>query len=188
MAACVAFYAARGLAPKITVPLPVRRDVARHVEAAGWVAQPTVLVQTAPVAPIALGHHAEVTLHERPTSEIRAVVAARKESLPSAADHVLTAVPAVRFAAVHDAAGALAATARGAVVDAWLHVGLVEVLPHARRQGLARAVSAALAAWAQGIGATRAVLQVEQHNSPAIRLYESLGFTTHHTYVTYHAP
>src|SRR5690606_11001644 len=51
--ACVTFYSDRGLTPRITVPLPVRRDVARYLEAAGWFAQPTVLVQTAPVAPIA---------------------------------------------------------------------------------------------------------------------------------------
>lgn len=185
--ACVAFYTARGLPPKITVPLPVRRDVARHLEGAGWVAQPTVLVQTAPIASILRGGANSITLYERPPSDFRAVVAARKEGLPAAADHVLTAVPAVRFAIAADPTGALLATARGAVVEGWLHLGLVEVLPHARRQGLGRAVSAALARWAHGIDATRVVLQVERHNEPAVRLYESLGFRTHHTYVTYRA-
>jgi N-acetylglutamate synthase len=182
--ACVAFYTDRGLPPKITVPLPVRRDVAAHLEAAGWTAQPPVLVQT---AQLAAGEAGGVTVHEQPPPGFLAVVAARKAVLPAAAEHVLTAVPAVRFAAAHDPAGALVATARGAVVDGWLHLSLVEVAPPARRQGLARAMSAALAQWAQGCGATQAVLQVEQHNAPAIRLYESLGFRTHHTYVTYRA-
>lgn len=235
--ACVTFYTDRGLPPKITVPLPVRRDVARHLEAAGWFAQPTVLVQTAPIAPIATVGAAgaeRATVHERPPPGFLAVVAARKEVLPPAADHVLTAVDAVRFAVAYDAGGAIVATARGAVVEGparrpgstaaelrpapgasqrseertvgagtsspergadraaptqrWLHLSLVEVAPSARRQGLARAVSASLAAWGQAAGATQAVLQVEQANTPAVRLYESLGFRTHHTYVTYRAP
>lgn len=229
--ACVAFYTARGLPPKITVPLPVRRDVARHLTAAGWIAQPEVLVQTAaldriialaglagrsvgvgPVdqpgepavgtppadadgrtaadtlGPGARRAPARVTLHERPPSDLLAVVAARKEGLPPAAEHVLTAVDPVRFVTVHDADGGLLACARGAVVEGWLHIGLVEVMPHARRRGLGRVVSVALAEWAWAAGATRAVLQVEGHNEPAKRLYESLGWRTHHTYVTYRQP
>jgi ribosomal protein S18 acetylase RimI-like enzyme len=188
---CARFYAERGLPPKITVPLPVRRDVARHLEAAGWIAQPTVLVQTAPVAPLAplaAVSSGLVTVHEQPPPGFLAVVAARKAVLPAAADHVLTAVEAVRFAVAHDLSGTVIGTSRGAAVDGWLHISLVEVAPAARRQGLARAMSAALASWAQGCGATRAVLQVEQQNTPAIRLYEGLGFRTHHTYVTYRAP
>lgn len=213
--ACVAFYTARGLPPKVTVPLPVRRDVARHLAAAGWIAQPEVLVQTAALDEVitlarAAGQPAgeagaSVTLHERPPADMLAVVAARKQGLPPAAEHVLTAVDAVRFAVVRDAAGALLACARGAVVDGpvrrtgssaaepapaprWLHVALVEVMPPARRRGLGRAVSAALAEWAQGAGATRGVLQVEAHNEPARRLYERLGWRTHHSFVTYRHP
>jgi len=181
--ACVAFYTARGLTPKITVPLPVRRDVARHLAAAGWIAQPEVLVQTAALD--------------------RVITLARAAGQPAGGD----IGGAARFAVVRDADGALLACARGAVVEdparrtgsiaaqprpapaqRWLHIALVEVMPHARRRGFGRAVSAALAEWAQGAGATRAVLQVEGHNEPARRLYESLGWRTHHSFVTYHRP
>ena len=185
--ACVAFYRSRGLLPKITVPLPARRDVARHLEATGWVAQPTVLVQVAPLERAEPPTH-EVELLARPSPELLALVAARKQGLPPAADHVLTAVPQVRFAQARAADGTLVAGARGAVVDGWLHLGLVEVVRQARRQGLARAIWKALAGWAGELGATRAVLQVEQHNEAATRLYASVGFRTHHTYVTYHLP
>ncbi|MBX6750060.1 MAG: GNAT family N-acetyltransferase [Micromonosporaceae bacterium] len=198
VAACVAFYTARGLPPKITVPLPVRRDVARHLAEAGWIAQPEVLVQTAALdRVIALASQAaagragapgSVTLHDRPPPDVLSVVAARKDGLPPAAEHVLTGVDAVRFAVARDADGTLLANARGAVVQRWLHIGLVEVLPHARRRGFARAVTTALAEWAQEAGATRAVLQVEGLNEPARRLYESLGWRTHHTFVTYRRP
>lgn len=183
---CVAFYRERRALPKISVPLPVRRDVARHLEAASWVAQPTVLVQTASLEAAAPAHPVE--LLPGPSPELLELVAARKHGLPPAADHVLTSVPYVRFAQARAADGTLVAGARGAVVDDWLHLGLVEVVPRARRQGLARALWAALAGWAREAGATRAVLQVEERNEAAARLYASVGFRTHHTYVTYHLP
>jgi predicted GNAT family acetyltransferase len=46
----------------------------------------------------------------------------------------------------------------------------------------------ALAQWATTIGARRAFLQVEERNEAAVALYARLGFTTHHTYVTYNRP
>jgi ribosomal protein S18 acetylase RimI-like enzyme len=182
--ACRDFYLARSATPKITAPLPVRRDVARHLDASGWIAAPVVLVQTATLDAVA-GPADGVDLRAEPSPGFLALVAARKHGLPAAADHVLREVPAVRFAQATAADGTVVGTARGAVVDGWLHIGLVEIRPESRRQGLARRLSAALAAWAAGLGATRALLQVEQSNEPAVRLYRSLGFTTHHTYVTY---
>ncbi len=181
--ACRDWYVERGLLPKITVPLPVRRDVARHLEAAGWTAQPRVLVQTATLAGMPT---AAVPLHEQPSAEFLAIIRARKASLPAAAHHVMLNAPSVRFAEARSDDGTLLAVARGAVVDDWLHLGLVEVIPQARGRGLGQSTSVALAAWARELGATRAVLQVEEHNEAAVRLYARLGFHTHHTYVTYH--
>ena len=106
-------------------------------------------------------------------------------ALPDAAYHVLTGPPQVRFAEVRGDDGALLAMARGAVVRGWLHLGLVEVVPEGRRRGLARRVSLALMEWGLALGATRAVLQVEEHNTAAVELYRGLGFATHHRYVTF---
>jgi len=201
--ACEAWYRERGLPPRITTPLPLRRDLDRLLAARGWVAQTPVQVQTATLASVLAaiaptGPHgrlassptATVTLREEPSDDLLAVVAGRKGGLPAAARGLLTAVRQVRFAEVYAASGRLAAAARGAIVGdgQWLHVGLVEVIEGHRRQGLAQQVTRALAAWAAQLGAGRAVLQVDSENSPALRLYAGLGFATHHRYVTHWLP
>jgi ribosomal protein S18 acetylase RimI-like enzyme len=193
------WYAARDLPPKITVPLPLRRDVADTVTGLGWTAQPVVLVQTAPITDIAVNNTtAEITtvenamenlediaLYERPSEDFLAIIRDRKASLPASSSRVLLDVPEVRFVEARGANGGLLAITRGAVVDDWLHIALVEVVPSARRRGLARTVYAALARWADNVGARRAFLQVEEQNEAAVTLYARQGFTTHHRYVTY---
>ncbi|MFY1689982.1 GNAT family N-acetyltransferase [Plantactinospora sp. WMMB782] len=117
--------------------------------------------------------------------------------LPAAARHILTAVPQLRFAHAYappvgrpDDPPELVATARGTVTGRgrWLGLSLIEVVPSARRQGLAQHLVRALAQWAAELGATRAFLQVEEHNEAAVALYRRLGFSTHHTYQTRVAP
>jgi ribosomal protein S18 acetylase RimI-like enzyme len=187
--ACAAWYRGHGLVPRITVPLPLARPVAAALAGRGWFAQPRVLVQTAPLAVPA--DAPGVVLTAAPTPELLASVAGRKAGLPASAPDLLAGrgpgrdPVEVRFAEVRAGDGALLAHARGAVVGPWLHVALVETAPAARRRGLARRVSLALFGWGAGRGATRAVLQVEEHNTAAVDLYAGLGFTTHHTYVTY---
>ena len=41
---------------------------------------------------------------------------------------------------------------------------------------------AALLEWGAELGATTAYLQVLGHNEPALALYDSMGFQTHHAY------
>jgi GNAT superfamily N-acetyltransferase len=134
-------------------------------------------------------HGAVVELATAPSEQWLAVVAGRKGGLPEAARHVLTAVDQVRFAHVY-VDDALVAVGRGTVTGQgrWLGLSLIEVLPEARRQGLARRVIHELTAWGVSTGATHAFLQVEQHNTAAVTLYRRLGFTTHHTYLTRVAP
>lgn len=85
------------------------------------------------------------------------------------------------YATVHRD-GAAIAVALGVVEGAWLGVFNVVTLPAYRRQGAARALLAALAAWAQDQGATHAYLQVMERNTPAQALYAGLGFTTAYGY------
>lgn len=135
------------------------------------------------------GELAVVRLMPAPTPEWLAVVGDRKAGLPDAARHVLTAVEQVRFAHAY-ADGTLVGIGRGTVTGRgrWLGLTLIEVLPAARRQGLAGRIVRALAQWGAEAGATHAFLQVEQSNTAAVALYQRLGFTTHHTYLTRVAP
>jgi ribosomal protein S18 acetylase RimI-like enzyme len=85
------------------------------------------------------------------------------------------------YATVHRD-GAPIAVALGVTEGAWLGVFNVVTLPAYRRQGAARALLAALAAWAQDQRATRAYLQVMARNTPAQALYAGLGFATAYSY------
>ena len=73
------------------------------------------------------------------------------------------------------------ARGRAALDGDWVGLHTVEVQPVHRRRGLATRIIVELLDWAAGLGATTAWLHVETHNAGAIALYESLGFTTHHT-------
>jgi ribosomal protein S18 acetylase RimI-like enzyme len=63
-------------------------------------------------------------------------------------------------------------------------VGLYDlaVAPAHRGGGRGRALVQALLHWATEAGATSAYLQVRAQNTPALRLYESMGFTTAYGY------
>jgi GNAT superfamily N-acetyltransferase len=193
------WYAERGQPAIINVPLPLAAPVGVALDERGWSSRTLTLVQTAPLAALldALPERPDlppVVLTPTPSDAWLAIAAGRKggpdATLPAAAHHVLTAVDRVRFAHVYGESGELVAIARATVTGAgrWLGVVLVEVVPAARRRGLARHVVRALAEWGLGAGARDAFLQVEERNTAAATLYARLGFRTHHTYLTRVAP
>jgi ribosomal protein S18 acetylase RimI-like enzyme len=187
--AVTGWYTAHGLPARMNVPLPVCAALDAALNARGWARSLPSLVLTAPLAAVLAAAPPQpdlppVRLDRTPSAAWLAVVAGRKGELPAAAHHVLTAARSVRCASVEDDL----AIARGAVVDGHLHIALLEVAGAARRRGLARHVTRALAEWAAGEGAGTAFLQVESANVAALALYRGLGFTTHHQYVTRTAP
>ncbi|MCX5120547.1 GNAT family N-acetyltransferase [Micromonospora sp. NBC_00362] len=192
------WYAELGQPALINTPLPLAAPVGAELDARGWGTRPPTLVQTAPLplpeSTPSTGRadgwaSAVVELATAPSDEWLAIAAGRKGGLPDAARHVLTAVDQVRFAHVY-VDNALVAVGRGTVTGQgrWLGLSLIEVLPAARRQGLARRVIHELASWGASGGATHAFLQVEQRNTAAVALYQRLGLVTHHTYLTRVAP
>jgi GNAT superfamily N-acetyltransferase len=79
-------------------------------------------------------------------------------------------------------AGDVVASGVAAYADDGVGFRGIEVSPDHRRQGLGRTVMAALLEWGAERGATTAYLQVLGHNVPALALYASMGFQTHHAY------
>jgi N-acetylglutamate synthase len=78
-----------------------------------------------------------------------------------------------------------AAVARAAITTSpdgtpWLGLSAVHVIKEARTRGTARNLCTNLMAWGADHGARRAYVQVLNDNTPATRLFESLGFTVHH--------
>jgi GNAT superfamily N-acetyltransferase len=189
------WYAAKGQRPMINTPMPLAAPVNAALDARGWTARPLTLVQTGAVQALVTEVTARrdlppVELADSPTDAWYEMVAAHKGTLPPTAKQIITGVPDVVFASVQDESGALLAVARAAVTgpDRWLGVSLLQTAPAARRRGLGRHVMRALAQWATQRGSARAYLQVEERNAGAVALYQSLGFKTHHTYLTRVAP
>ncbi|MEV0605804.1 GNAT family N-acetyltransferase [Polymorphospora rubra] len=188
------WYAARGQPAMVNVPLPLAAPVGVALDERGWGARALTLVRTTALPDLLAatpprGDLPEPRLESAPSADWLAVTAGRKGGLPAAAHHLLTAVDRVCFAHLHED-GELVATARGTITGGgrWLGIGLLEVVPAARRRGLAAHTIGALARWAAASGATDAFLQVEERNTAAVTLYGRLGFTTHHTYLTRVAP
>lgn len=141
------------------------------VELTGWLEPP------APVPGV------ELTIDDEPAADWWRLTADLPVS--DAERHVLTApnLPYVGFAVARADSGRAVGVARLAVVDGHLHVARVAVDEAFRRRGLGVALMRAAAQW----GMTRAaaqwcVLQVAEHNEPALALYRRLGFRVHHRY------
>jgi ribosomal protein S18 acetylase RimI-like enzyme len=134
-------------------------------------------VAAAPNAPAP----ADVSVAAAPTPEWLAVYlsglsASRREAAPA----ILAGLPARRVHLSCRRAGAVVGSVVGSglsVADGPLaSVQCMATLAGARRQGCARAVLAAIEAWAAAQDCTHLYLQAEAANAAALALYESVGF------------
>jgi GNAT superfamily N-acetyltransferase len=198
-----AWYRARALPPKITVPDPVGGRLTVELTRRGWKPAAPTLVQTADLTDVAaaVGSEPVIRLDAAPPEGWFAAVAGYKGAFPDAARRIVTGVPLARYAGFYAADGSPIAVGRGVIAEReagravmadrpgrWLGISLVTVDPAHRRRGLGRAIVGSLGRWAAEAGAVRAYLQVEERNTAAIASYARLGFTTHHAYVTWTAP
>jgi ribosomal protein S18 acetylase RimI-like enzyme len=185
LAAVRAFAGEHGLGPRAQVPIGSPWD--RAVEATGWVletehaAGAEVSVMVTDLADLAAPRHV-VDLPERPVDAWWRL-AGPPEPTP-AQRHVLDpgGDPRTAFALARDAAGGAVGRLRATVVADHLHLSVLDVLPAARRQGLATSLLGAAAGWGRAHGARWAVLQVALQNTTARALYDRLGFVEHHRY------
>jgi ribosomal protein S18 acetylase RimI-like enzyme len=70
----------------------------------------------------------------------------------------------------------------GVLQGEWLALFSIRTIEQYRRMGVASTINRALVKWAQEQGAKNAYLQVEASNTPALSLYNSLGFETYYNY------
>jgi ribosomal protein S18 acetylase RimI-like enzyme len=92
-----------------------------------------------------------------------------------------------RYAYVQSAGMSLAA-GTACISRDWLSVHGMRTLPQAQGQGLGASLLAAFTDLAHQRGITRAFLQVEADNAPALALYRRFGFTSAWTYHYWKAP
>jgi ribosomal protein S18 acetylase RimI-like enzyme len=188
LAAVRAFAGEHSIGPRVQAPVGSPWD--RAVSGAGWVleadhaagAEVSVMVaELAGLAALDAAAH-PVELPERPGEPwwrlggAAAPTPAQRHVLDPGGD------PRTAFALARDAAGDPAGRVRATVVADHLHLSYLDVLPAARRQGLATALIRAAAGWGRGQGAAWAVLQVALQNTTARSLYDRLGFVEHHRY------
>ena len=174
------------------VPSIVDPALDRALAARGYTSESQTCVLYGPMAGIAAAADPEVQLLSQPQAEwLEAMSSLQGHSTAQSATYrrivEAIAIPA-RFACLR-LAGDPAALAFGAIHDGMLCYESVITDPRRRRQGLARRVIGALAAWARDSGAEGACLQVEAGNAPAIALYRGFGLGTElHRYHYRRAP
>jgi GNAT superfamily N-acetyltransferase len=149
------FYAARDRNPLVQVEL--ESETERAFRDLGWTAVPDgdthFMVTSLAMAWRSAGRDTEVDLEE---DGPRVRVVRRSEGLE-------------------------VGTARAAIDGDWLGIHGFVVQPEHRGQGHATAMMAALLEWGAEQGATTVWLHVETDNVPALRMYDGLGFLTHHS-------
>ncbi|MBB1500262.1 GNAT family N-acetyltransferase [Propioniciclava sp. MC1683] len=185
-----AWYAARGLPPRVHVPLPLSgSDAAGEAllaacAALGWAAGPWTWVMTRDVGagpadrpgPAASG--LELEWDDAPGDDWVSLV--RGGSLPEHGRAILAAAPAWYLTVRVD--GEPVACGRAAPVEGWVVLSAIEVAPGHRRGGLGALTTEALTARGAAAGASRVALQVEVANKGAVALYRKLGYAEHHRY------
>jgi ribosomal protein S18 acetylase RimI-like enzyme len=186
----LAFYAGHGLVPWAQVV--VGSEVGDRFAEAGWVtARPGEADSEFQVASVAqalrvVRRVAPATappVSTTPTvSEAWLANDGRARAHHDDAVAVLQGPHQVAFVGVDEGPERLAAKGRVAVDGDWAGITDVWVAPDHRRRGLGLVVMATMLEWAAERGATTAYLQVRGDNPPALAMYASLGFRTHHTY------
>ncbi|KGN43114.1 acetyltransferase [Knoellia aerolata DSM 18566] len=191
------WYAVRGLPPRVALPGSTGFDpgsdpVGAALLARGWTAGGRSHHLTAATATIAT---ADPWSPDGPRVDVtEELLDPWLEAYRRSRTVVESAVPAVLGGSPRQLFGSIAADdappqhppvaiARLAVAHGWAGLGAVWTDPDHRGRGLARRLTARLAAVAAADGIRLVHLQVEADNAPALRLYEGIGFERHSEYV-----
>ena len=183
------WYAERSLPAMIAVPYPTGEPAAspldRMLAGLGWtIRADAAIVMTAGASSVAAQAQAAgavIEIDPEPDASWLARYHYRGGQLPPIALRLLTSAPWQEFGSVRSA-GETIAIGRVAGSGQWAGLTAIEIAREHRRQGLAAAITAALAARAASCGFPNLYLQVTDDNTAARTLYSRLGFTDHHSY------
>jgi len=182
-----AWYGARGLPPvfKPAGPLPA---LEAELAARGYRARTPTLMMVADIPEVA--RPGRVTVADTVGQAFEQVFLGTQDNPEDAAERMgaFHRIARPRVFASIDVEGAPVAIGGSAVEGDWAGVFGMRTLAAFRRQGLAQDIVAALLAGAREAGASRAYLQVEAPNAPAIALYERYGFRTAFAYSYWERP
>lgn len=174
----VAFYAERSMPPLAQVVQGSDHD--RSFERAGWVPMTGyrggAIVQVTDLDP---AYDADPTARVTATADDEWLSHYGRVDDPAHARAVMEGPATVGFVAI---GAPVVAIGRVVVTGEWAGLSAVEVVPAARRQGLARRVVETSLAWAVEHGADKAYLQTMRSNEAALALYRPYGFVDHHDY------
>lgn len=162
---------------------PSLQSLHNAMRAKGYVATQATLVQTAPLSALAqcvapyLGLNLQVS--DTPTSGWGKVYTSEGFDPVDGANRVraLSRSSCVTYAWISDSEGPVAA-GTASMGHGWLGIHGMRTAPAARGRGYAKQLIAALAAAGLKNQFSRAYLQVEEGNVPAVSLYARLGFLT----------
>jgi GNAT superfamily N-acetyltransferase len=176
------WYADRGLPPLLQLPLADPANAGMADE--GWARLHVTIVQVAPLGPLLTTVSARddlrTVVEPRPSADWLGLMHDLDDDV-EAHVAILTGPPVVGFATLYRGDEPVG-IGRVSVEGTWAGVTSVDVAPSARREGIGSAVMATLLRWAAGHGATASYLQVRAGNPGALKLYDALGYVTHHPY------
>ena len=182
------WYDDRGLPPLLQLPLADPANLAVAEE--GWHLLHVTIVQAAPIDRVLADLPPRVDLVAEiapvPSDDWLSLMHDLDADDPEAHVAILTGPDRVGFVTLRRD-GEPVGIGRVSVEGEWAGVTSVDVAPTARRQGIGSAVMGELLRWAQEQGASSSYLQVRALNPGALRLYDALGYVTHHPYC-YRAP
>lgn len=180
----VDFYRSRGLVPLFQVPLSAYAALDAALAIERWQSTLAVSVQICDLSKLANATKHEVVINATPDDEWLALY-----QRPLGRDGLTVLTGGGAFFAtirqIDDESGqrVVAAIGRAAVFEGWCGISALRTAEKFQRKGLAQSIIRALARNAEHLGADSVFLQVSADNTPALALYQRLGFTEHHTYI-----
>ena len=182
----ISFYEKRNTPPafKLTeASLP--EDLDETLEDMGFEKRMITHVQTVPISHLScLDPRVAIDLLKATDESIRILFQETgfKDEIKNTRHDIITRITGQKIIARAKIDGKIAGMGLGVVQSDWLGLFSIRTLDRYKRRGVGWSINCALSMWGEENGAQRVFLQVEKKNTPALALYESMGFETMYTY------